>query len=107
MAETAAATPAAYYDTLPPDAISEELAPAIEELGLADNCRQLSMEGWTVVEDVADREFNHAFRRKILALAGNPGGANMLLAKEPDLRPGDLEPKAPCDGRVLPSDAAS
>ena len=93
MAEAAAAIATAYYDTLPPDAISEELAPVIEELGLEDNCRQLSMEGWTVVADVADQEFNHAFRQKILALAGNPGGANMLLAKDPIFAQAILSPK--------------
>ena len=93
MAEAAAAIATAYYDTLPPDAISEELAPAIEELGLEDNCRQLSMEGWTVVADVADQEFNHALRQKILALAGNPGGANMLLAKDPIFAHAILSPK--------------
>ncbi len=37
--------PVAYFDTLPPDAISDTLTPVIEELGLEENCRQLAMEG--------------------------------------------------------------
>ena len=32
-----------YHDTLPPDAISKELAPIIKKLGLEENCRQLAM----------------------------------------------------------------
>ena len=79
----AEATPERYTDTLPPDAISPELAPVIEELGLTENCRQLAMEGWTVVEDVADPAFNEQFREKIMEISGGPGGANMLLAKDP------------------------
>ena len=71
--------PTMYYDTLPPDAISAELAPIISELGLEENCRQLSMEGWTVVEKATSLEFNARFRAKILEL----GGGNMLLNKDP------------------------
>jgi hypothetical protein len=82
-----------YSDTLPPDAISEELAPIISELGLEDNCRQLSMEGWTVVENVADEAFNEAFRNKILEISGGPGGANMLLAKDPLFAQAIMMPK--------------
>lgn len=43
--------PETYFDTLPPDAISDELAPVIEELGLEENCRELTMQGWTVIKD--------------------------------------------------------
>lgn len=71
-----------YYDTLPPDAISEELAPIIEELGLRENCRQLAMEGWTVIHKPASDEFNARFRAKIKELCP-AGGGNMLLAKDP------------------------
>ena len=71
-----------YTDTLPPDAISPELNPIIEELGLRENCRQLAMQGWTVIEEAATAEFNASFRSKILELAGGTG-ANMLLAKDP------------------------
>ena len=46
------ATPAMYFDTLPPDAISDELEPTIDELGLRENCRELAMNGWTVIHDV-------------------------------------------------------
>ena len=91
--ETAAATkPAIYFDTLPPDAISDELAPAIEELGLLENCRQLAMEGWTVIEDVATPSFNTRFREKIKALCPG-GGGNMLLAKDPIFADAILNPK--------------
>ncbi len=74
--------PPRFTDTLPPDAISEELAPVIQELGLEENCRQLAMEGWTVVSDVQSAEFNERFRAKILEVTGGQGG-NMLLAKDP------------------------
>lgn len=93
MAEATEARPVAYHDTLPPDAISAELAPVIDELGLHDNCRQLSMEGWTVVEDVADPQFNEAFRNKILDITGGPGGGNMLLAKDPIFAQAVMMPK--------------
>ena len=82
-----------YYDTLPPDAISEELAPVIAELGLEENCRQLAMEGWTVVENAASEEFNTRLRDKILELSSGPGGANMLLAKDPVFAEAVLNPK--------------
>lgn len=93
MAESVPAIPGTHYDTLAPDAISDELVPIIDELGLQDNCRQLAMEGWTVVENVADPEFNAAFRSKILEIAGNPGGANMLLAKDPIFAKAIMMPK--------------
>ena len=72
-----------YFDTLPPEAISDELAPVIAELGLEANCRQLAMEGWTVIEAAASDEFNGKLRARILELAEGTGGANMLLAKDP------------------------
>ena len=91
--ETAAATkPAIYFDTLPPDAISDELAPAIEELGLLENCRQLAMEGWTVIEDVATPDVNARLREKIKELCPG-GGGNMLLAKDPIFADAILSPK--------------
>ena len=67
-----------YYDTLPPDAISDELAPVIDELGLRENCRQLAVEGWTVVRKPASDEFNAKFRAKIREVCPQYGG-NMLL----------------------------
>lgn len=71
-----------YTDTLPPEAISEELKPVIVELGLEENCRQLAMEGWTVVDKPTSEEFNQRFRAKIKKLCPK-GGGNMLLAKDP------------------------
>lgn len=81
-----------YFDTLPPDVISDELLPEIERLGLIDNCRQLAMEGWTVIEDAASREFNADLREKILQLSGS-SGANMLLAKDALFADAVLNPK--------------
>ena len=82
-----------FYDTLPPDAISAELAPVIAELGLEENCRQLAMEGWTVVEEAASLDFNARFREKIIELAGGLGGARMLLAKDPVFAEAVMSPK--------------
>ena len=64
----AVAEPEIIYDTLPPDAISDELAPVVDELGLRENCRQLAMEGYTVVENAASEEFNQRLRAKILEI---------------------------------------
>ena len=69
MSEAETKIPQRYRDTLPPDAISEELLPVIQELGLKENCRQLAMEGWTVVEKVRDDDFNDRFRTKIMELS--------------------------------------
>jgi hypothetical protein len=83
---------ARYFDTLPPDAVSDELLPQIEQLGLLDNCRQLAEEGWTVIEEAASPEFNANFREKILHLSEG-GGANMLLAKDTLFADAVLNPK--------------
>lgn len=88
-----AARPNLYFDTLAPDAISEELAPTIDKLRLEENCRQLAMEGWTVVENVASAKFNDRLRAKILELSQGGGGANMLLAKDPVFAEAILRPK--------------
>ena len=71
-----------YTDTLAPDAISPELAPVIDELALADNCRQLAMEGWTVVEHAAEPAFTERLRERILELTTGRPGASMLLTKD-------------------------
>ena len=42
--------------TLPPDAISDELAPTITELGLEDSCRHLVEAGYAVIENVSTPE---------------------------------------------------
>jgi len=81
--------PEVYFDTLAPDAISDELAPVIDELGLRENCRQLAMEGWTVIDHVATDAFNQSFRSKIKEL----GGGNMLLAKDAMFAEAILRPK--------------
>ena len=85
-------TPPLYYDTLPPGAISDELAPVIAELGLTENCRQLAMEGWTVIEHAASPEFNARFRARIKALCPH-GGGSMLLAKDPIFAEAVMSPK--------------
>lgn len=72
-----------YTDTLPPEAVSEELAPVIEALGLWKNCRQLAMEGWTVIEDVSDTAFNERLRERILSFTGGKSSGNMLLTRDP------------------------
>ncbi len=74
--------PALYFDTLPPDSVSDELAPTIEELGLQENCRELTMHGWTVIRDAASESFNDAFRKKIIEVATKDKAFNMLLAKD-------------------------
>ena len=96
MAETA--VPNVYHDTLPPEAISEELAPVIAELGMESNCREIAEQGWTVIENAATPEFNDRLRAKILELSGaepetGGGGGNMLLAKDPVFAEAVLNPK--------------
>ena len=81
-----------FTDTLPPERVSDELAPVVEALGLVENCRQLALEGWTVVEGVADPAFNDRLRRTILE-TGNGAGANMLLAKHPIFAEAIMRPK--------------
>lgn len=82
-----------YYDTLPPEAISEELAPLIAELGLEENCRQLAMEGWTVIENAATPAFNTRMRETILDLQRREGAAKMLLARDPLFVEAVMNPK--------------
>ncbi len=86
------ARPDTYFDTLPPEAISDELTPLVQELGLTENCRQLAMEGWTVVEKAADGQFNNQLREQILQDA-KKGGARMLLAGDPVYAQAVLNPK--------------
>ena len=81
------------YDTNAPDAISEELMPAIEALGLVDNCRQLATEGYTVIENATSPEFNEALRNKILEMSTSETQMNMLLRKEPIFVEAVLNPK--------------
>jgi len=60
------ANPQLLYDTNPPEIVSEELQPIIDELGLSEACEHLAKEGWAVIEDAATPEFNEALRNKIL-----------------------------------------
>ena len=95
MAEAAEA-PRFLRETLPPEAISDELAPTIAELGLTENCRQLAEEGWTVVENAATPAFNERLRNTILRLAGDgdgPRGGNMMLTKDSVFAEAALNPK--------------
>ena len=89
-----------YYDTLAPDAISDELAPMIDELGLRENCRELAEEGWTVIQNVADASFNDQLRAELLELAqrspfsvGGQGGGGMLLTQGDTFARAVLNPK--------------
>lgn len=75
-------------DSLPPEAISEELAPTIAALGLEENCRELVEFGYTVIKDVASDDFNQRLREAILRTASGddpaaPRGSNMALLLDP------------------------
>jgi len=76
--------PTQIRDTLPPYAISDELLPVIEKLGLQGNCRQLAREGWTIVENAADPDFVERLRETIVRTApvepamGMGSGAQLL-----------------------------
>ena len=84
-----------YFDTLPPKAISDELAPTIDELGLHENCKELAEQGWTVLRDVASREFNRALRNTIVEIAKNQKSFRMLLAKD------DLFAEAAMNAKIM------
>ena len=76
-------------DTLPPDEISDELAPTIAEFGLEDTCLHLVEKGYAVIENVSTPEFNERLRETILRVvkpvqvSGKGAGVNMLLLKDP------------------------
>ena len=78
--------------TLPPGAISEELAPVIQSLGLTRHCEELATNGWTVIEGMATAAFNDRLRRTIKEHSPS-GGANMLLHKDPVFAEVVLQPK--------------
>ena len=76
-------------ETLPPDAISDVLLPEVEALDLVRNCRQLAVEGWTVIDHAADAAFVARLRRRILA-----DGTNfMRLDKDAVYAEAALNPK--------------
>ena len=86
-------------DTLPPNEISDELAPTIAELGLEETCRQLVEEGYAVIENVSSSEFNERLREAILRVVkpvqvtGKAAGMNMLLLKDPLFGDAIINPK--------------
>jgi hypothetical protein len=68
-----------------------ELAPKIEKFGLAENCRQLIDEGYTVVQDVASPEF-FARLRKVILEKFSPY-ASLLAHQDPVFAEAALNPK--------------
>ena len=83
-----------YYDTNPPDVVSAELQPIIDELGLNEACEHLAKEGWAVVENAATPEFNETLRNKILEQTGGKmGGGNMQVRNDPIFAQAALNPK--------------
>jgi hypothetical protein len=84
---------AILYDTLPPGAISAELAPVVDALGVTANCRELATRGWTVIDAGAPADFTARLRAKVIEFAGATGGAQMLLAKDPLFAAAVLNPK--------------
>ena len=91
------------YDTNPPEVISDELRPVLEDLGLVDVCYKLATEGWAVIEDAASPEFNERLRNAIIdsvdgldTVAASPAkaaGKNMNLREDPVFGEAALNPK--------------
>jgi hypothetical protein len=84
-------------DTLPPEAISDELAPTVAELGLEDNCRELAELGYTVVENVSSPEFNQRLREAIIRTAPSDDptqarGSNMAMRLDPVIAEAVINP---------------
>ena len=83
--------------TVPPEEISSELMPIVEELGLVENCRQLAREGYTIVENVAEPEFVARLRNTILESAlvdeAGAGSSMMVLGRDPVYAEAALNPK--------------
>lgn len=75
---------APVHETVPPEAISDQLRPVVEELGLVENCRQLAAEGWTIVENAASPEFFDRLRKAIVATteAANSRSKGRLLRED-------------------------
>ena len=71
--------------------IAPEIAPHIEALGLAENCRQLADEGYTVVHDAASPDFVARLREVILEKV-NPYGS-LLAHQDPVFAEAALNPK--------------
>ena len=83
--------------TVPPEEISAELMPVVEELGLVENCRQLAREGYTIIENVAAPEFVARLRNTILesTTAGETGSGSsmMVLGRDPVYAEAALNPR--------------
>ena len=83
--------------TVPPEEISSELMPIVEELGLVENCRQLAGEGYTIVENVADPGFVARLRNTILESTSvddvGAGSSMMVLGTDPVYAEAALNPK--------------
>ena len=91
--------------TVPPEEITPELLPVVEELGLVENCRELAEEGFTIVENAAPPEFVARLRKTILDSLQSVGEGEeflgrsrekaevLLLAKDPVYAEAALNPK--------------
>ena len=77
------------YETLPPYEVSESLATRVQELGMAENLRQMQEEGYTVLKDAAPIDLTDRLRKTILRLAEETEGprkglaAALLLGRDP------------------------
>ena len=91
------------YDTNPPEVVSDELRPVLEDLGLVDVCHKLAKDGWAVIEDAASPEFNERLRNAIIdsvdgldTVAASPAkaaGKNMNLREDSVFGEAALNPK--------------
>jgi hypothetical protein len=86
-----------YQATVPPEEISSQLMPIVEELGLVENCRQLASEGYTIIENVADPQFITRLRNTILeTVPTNDAGSGsklVVLGTDPVYAEALLNPK--------------
>lgn len=77
------------YETLPPYAISDELATRVSELGMEENLREMREEGYTILREAAPIEVTHRVREAIVRLAQSTQGkrkgyaAALLLGRDP------------------------
>ena len=69
------------YETVPPETISDQLRPVVDELGLVENCRQLAAEGWTIVENAASEEFFDRLRKAIVATTEAANATSLAQSK--------------------------
>ena len=85
------------FGTLPPEEISEELMPTLQELDLVDNCRQLAEEGWTIIKEAADPDFIARLRQAIIECSPVEGtdGSKLsgLLETDPVFAEAAINPK--------------